>query len=45
MEAWKGFMWGWTWRTCGPRCVGRGEGQTRVLESAWAVELKKGGGQ
>lgn len=45
MEAWERFVWGWTWRTCGPRCVGRGEGQTRVLGSAWAVELEKGGGK
>lgn len=43
MEAWEGFVWGWTQRTCGSRCAGRGEGQTRALGSAWAVELEKGG--
>lgn len=34
MEAWEGFVWGWTQRTCGPRCAERGEGQTRALGSA-----------
>lgn len=33
MEAWEGFVWGWTQRTCGPRCAERGEGQTRALGS------------
>ena len=43
MEAWEGFMWGWTQRTCGPRCAGRGEGQTRALGSA--VSLGSGAGE